>query len=126
MPRLRCYDPSGTGSGGIYTWLGTLRPEVLAAVDAAVEIVGAARHLTDLSDRLYKPLRGRCTGLGEIIVEFDTGRKTAKGRSNFEHYRILTYEGPNRDELTLLHGFQKAGGPDYGPACRTAYTASEG
>jgi hypothetical protein len=34
--------------------------------------------------------------------------------------------GPGRNELLLLHGFSKLGGPDYGPACVTAHNRNRG
>jgi hypothetical protein len=108
MPSIRCYDPSGTNDGGIHAWYrDQIRSDVQAAIDSALEMIVLQRTLNGLPQ--FKPLRGKCRTLAEIKVDIDTGKKHKKTkRPIIETYRILCFEGPNRDELTLLTGFKVA------------------
>jgi hypothetical protein len=127
MVSFQCYDPSADGTGGVHAWYGALLGSSKAAVDTTLETIASETNLADVPETLLKPLRRKCSGLSEVIVEVDTGTYDArKKRRVYEHIRVLCVEGPGRNEITLLHGFSKRGGPDYGPACHTAHRRNEG
>lgn len=108
MASLRCYDPGGSG-GGMHRWYDDLTGDVQAAVDAALELFPVERDLERLPH--FKPLRGACEGLDEVIVEL----------GNRRHFRILEFRGPASGEFTLLFAFEKTRGSiDYGPSCWAA------
>ena len=110
MIALRCYDPGDTG-GGIHSWHNDQLTEAdQAAIDAALEVLQEENDLDGL--RHFKPLRGACEGLDEIIVDVPDGPK----------YRILCFRGPEKNEITLLFGFEKTarGSADYGAPCWAA------
>lgn len=114
MWKIRCYDPSAI-RGGIHSWYDLLPGEVMAAVDATIEMMAMEPgQLTDLPH--YKELRGACKGLDEIIIDLDDGRK----------FRVLTYRGPNRRDCTLLFGFEKLNNKQYGPHCHSAHWRKDG
>jgi hypothetical protein len=116
MISLRCYDP-GSGGGGIHNWYDQQISEAAqGAVDAALEMLIQENNLDDL--RHYKPLRGACDGLDEIIVDLPKGPK----------YRILCFRGPAQREVTLLFGFEKTsrGSADYASPCWAANRRKEG
>lgn len=112
MATLRCYDPNDAG-GGVHGWYQRLPPAGRAAIDAALEDLSDEALLDNLPQ--LKPLRGKCVGLDEVIIDTPTVL-----------YRVLCFRGPNRGDLTLLFGFEKQGNFDYGPACWSAQRRKEG
>jgi hypothetical protein len=117
MAAFRCYNPSRKRGQGFHAWLDRLPPEHRAAVDFVLTQIQAERNIRyEHHGGLFKVLRGKCLGITEIkidfLVESDDGDELV-------HIRILGFETSTTD-FTLLHGFRKFGGPDYGPACRTA------
>lgn len=106
---FRCYDPRTGGGGGIHSWYDQLDGAAKAAVDATLEQMSYENGLVGLPQ--YSPLRGACDGLSEIKIKLEDGRQ----------FRILGFDGPGRNEFTLLKGFEKsAGHVDYGPHCNAA------
>jgi hypothetical protein len=114
MVAFRCYESK---SHGIHRWLANQLPEIQAEVSGALELLQAEREFSGICS--VKPLRGKCKGLTEIKVDFPLGKAAI-------HIRILGYEGPRNGEFTLLLLFIKKGGPDYGPACRSAHNRKRG
>ena len=116
MVAFWCYN---LGVVGIDRWYDGLPTDVRAEVDAALELIQATtiEDAEDAED--LKPLRGRCGGLTEVKIEF-----VLNGQQY--HLRILGVYGPGRSDFTLLWPFFKHGGPDYGPACRSANTRKRG
>ena len=119
MPEFRCYDPSADGGGGIHAWYNTLSAEFRAQVDAALEILALEDNLNGIAE--VKPLRGACEGLTEIIIDFRVGTTKVC-------IRVLGFDGPGRDEFTLLTGFER--GKDtaaiYGYHCPQAHQRKQG
>jgi hypothetical protein len=112
---FRCYDPSGTRKRGFHVWYDGLLPEFRSAVDVVLELTGRDNTLEESG--LFKPLRGKGRSLTEVLVDFEVDREEI-------HIRILGFGGA--DDFVLLFGFQKRGGPDYGPACRSAHNRKRG
>jgi hypothetical protein len=119
MVALRCYDPaSNGGGGGIHVWLDGLSPAYRAQITVALEMLQAERSWDDLDE--VKELRGAGEGLTEIIVDFLVGETEI-------HIRILGFPGPDRNEFTLLTGFEKTNdNAIYGFYCQQARTRMEG
>jgi hypothetical protein len=132
MVAFRCYNPSGTARRGFHVWYDGLSPEFRAAVDVELGLAQRDRSLEE-SGR-FKPLRGRCVGLTEILIDFvseidddaDAGapRQRRRHRPQDLHIRILGYG--TAGDFVLLLGFQKHGGSNYGPACRSAHNRKRG
>jgi|SRR5882672_386212 len=122
---FRCYGSHG-GERGIHAWYGGLRPEVQAAFDAAMETLAASRRST--WPGLYEELRGSGEGLTkiEIAVPKLGADPDSEDDDDMEQHRILCFEGPNRNEITLLYGFEKNIDSDYGPAIRSALKRKDG
>jgi hypothetical protein len=102
MVAFCCYDPSGTGNGGIHEWYGEQVPEICAQIDAALEALAHAGRVDELP---FKALRGACKGLTEIIIEFETDDEEIL-------IRILGFGSAK--EFFLLVGFRKTANADYG------------
>jgi hypothetical protein len=68
MPRLRCYDPSVGGGGGIHGWYNGLSPGFRAQVDAVLELLALEDDLDAVPE--VKAMRGACVGLTEIEIDF--------------------------------------------------------
>jgi len=118
MVAFRCYDPSANGGGGIHGWYSGLSPEFRAEIDATLELLALDRDL-DAVEQVER-LHGACEGLTEIIVDFCV-RKTEV------HIRILGFDGPGRDEFTLLTGFEKEkDNAIYGYYCPQAHQRKQG
>ena len=113
MITFRCYE---TKTVGIHRWLGDQPPEFRAEIDAVLELIQAAKGLDEILS--VKALRGKCDGLTEIKIDFSL-------ETELIHIRILGYETRN-SEFILLFPFRKRGGPDYGTACRSAFTRKRG
>jgi hypothetical protein len=132
MVAFRCYDPSTDGSGGIHRWYGTeIGPEIRSAIDGALELMGQEVQLDGHPS--FKALRGKCSGLAEIKIDIPVQptspiqKKKLKRRERIEiNVRILGANEPPNTHFTLLVGFIKAGGPDYGPACLQAHRRHKG
>lgn len=120
MVAFRCYSPSGDAAEHFDAWRAALPPEFNAAVDAELELIGRDRTLEE-SGR-FKELRGRCQSLTEIIIDFEPN--TLRRKREEIHIRILGFK--DGGEFVLLYGFRKHGGPDYGPACRSALNRKRG
>jgi hypothetical protein len=121
MVAFYCYDPSADGDGGIHIWYQAQVPAVRSAIDAALEVMSREDVLDE--HPAFKPLRGKCSGLAEIKIDFaiKKGAKTEK-----IHIRLLGPHAPPTAEFLLLTGFLKKGGPDYGPACHQAHNRNRG
>jgi hypothetical protein len=118
MVAFRCYDPSADGSRGVHAWYTQLSPEFRAEVDSAMELLSLEKTLVGHPE--VKPLRGACEGLTEIKIDFALG-------SSEIHLRILGFDGPGKDEFSLLTGFQKAkNNAVYGVECTKAHERKEG
>jgi hypothetical protein len=117
MVRLRCYDPTGNETGGIYEWYASLGAHFQAQVDSVLELVQAERDI-DASEDL-KSLSGACEGLVEVLIDFlDSATEI--------HIRILGC-ACSRSELVLLTGFQKFNdNAIYGYYCQQADQRKEG
>jgi hypothetical protein len=113
MVALRCYESK---AAGIHCWLANQPAEYRVEIDAELELVQAAEDLEGLNSA--KPLRGKCEGLTEIKIDFWAGDDEI-------HIRVLGYQ-TRSGEFILLWPFRKFGGPDYGPACRSAFTRKRG
>ena len=121
MVAFRCYSPSSTSRRGFHVWYDGLSPDFRSAVDVELELAGRDRTLEE-SGR-FKALRRRCRGLIEILIDFETGPDDDGVREEI-HIRILGFG--TADDFVLLFGFRKRGGPDYGPACRSAHNRKRG
>lgn len=118
MVAFRCYDPSANGSGGIHTWYNGLDPVFRAEIDSALELLVLEKSLDDTPE--VKVLRGICAGLTEIKIDFKIGKTDI-------NLRILGFEGPDKNEFTLLSGFQKnKNNAVYGAECSKAIERKEG
>lgn len=106
----------------MHAWRAALPPEFNAEVDAQLELISRDRSLEE-SGR-FKALRGKCLGLTEIVIDFEIDPKERRSKPEQIHIRILGF-GTVRD-FVLLYGFQKRGGPDYGPACHAALNRKRG
>jgi hypothetical protein len=134
MVVFRCYDPSSDGSGGIHWWYDRqITPEVRSAIDSALELMSREAQLD--GHPKFKPLRGKCSGLAEIKIDIPIERaensdrrpKRKRRRERTEiNVRILGCNNAPNTHFTLLTGFIKKGGSDYGPACRQAHSRSKG
>ena len=102
MVSFRCYDPSTDGNGGIHSWYNGLPPSYRAEVDAVLELLALENNLSEIPE--VKALRGACEGLTEIKIDF--ALKEGKKERGI-HLRILGFDGPVKDEFTLLTGFEK-------------------
>jgi hypothetical protein len=60
MPRLRCYDPSVGGGGGIHGWYNGLSPGFRAQVDAVLELLALEDDLDAVPE--VKAMRGALRG----------------------------------------------------------------
>lgn len=108
--RFRCYDP-GRNRGGFHKWYDAQAPEIQAEIDSVVTILAATRHW----DRpLFAELAGHCEGLSELIVEVGTDER------EILHVRILGFLGPKDGDFTMLRGFIKESGSEYGRECQKA------
>jgi hypothetical protein len=119
MVAFWCYDPSGDQSGGVHRWYDEQFPKVRSEIDGALEVMQHERVLDDLGVKRFKRLRGKCAGLAEIKIDFKLGAEKI-------NVRLLGPYEPPTTEFILLVGFLKKGGPDYGPACRTAHNRHRG
>ena len=118
MVAFRCYDPSSNGSGGIHAWYSQLSPEFRAEVDSVMELLSLEQFFTGIPE--VKPLRGACEGLTEIKIDFSLGATEI-------HLRILGFDGPDKEEFTLLSGFQKVrNNAVYGVECARAHERRDG
>jgi len=118
MISFRCYDPSAGGGGGIHGWYNGLRLQHQAEIDATLELLSLEDSLEGVAE--IKPLRGACEGLTEIIIDFQL-------EETLVHIRIIGFEGPSRNEFTLLTGFEKSKhNAVYGPYCRSAHERKKG
>lgn len=118
MVAFRCYDPSADGSGGVHAWYSQLSPEFRAEIDSAMELLALENSLTDSPD--IKPLRGACEGLTEIKIDFEFDGAEI-------HLRILGFDGPDKDDFTLLTGFQKQNNNAiYGVECAKSHERKNG
>jgi hypothetical protein len=128
MVAFYCYDPSDDGTGGIHIWYMEQLPAVRSAIDAALEVL--SHEVTLDENPAFKPLRGKCSGLAEIKIDFPTPNKNSnndkKKKSAQTHVRLLGPHEPPTVEFVLLTGFLKKGGPDYGPACHQAHNRHRG
>jgi hypothetical protein len=128
MVAFRCYS-------GRDSWRAAIPAEFDDEVDTAVEVLQQRRSLGD--ERYFKELRGKCEGLTEVRVDFELelddprsrsvlGRRAGSRRPRRPqiHIRILGFG--TADDFVLLYGFQKRGGSDYGPACRSAHNRRRG
>jgi hypothetical protein len=83
-----------------------------------MELLSLERSLVGASE--VKPLRGACEGLTEIKIDFTLGETKI-------HLRVLGFAGPNKEEFTLLTGFQKEkSNAIYGVECAKAHERKEG
>jgi hypothetical protein len=113
MISFRCYDPSSDRSAGIHGWYSGLPPAFCAEIDAVLELLALEDNLNGVPD--VKPLRGACAGLTEIKIDFMLEGKAI-------HLRILGFDGPAKNEFTLLAGFEKGShNAVYGHYCRSAH-----
>jgi hypothetical protein len=118
MVAFRCYDPSANGSGGVHAWYGQLSPEFRAEIDSTLELLSLEKSLEGLPE--VKSLRGACEGLTEIKIDFTLEDAQI-------HLRILGFDGPDKDEFTLLTGFQKEkNNAIYGVECAKAHERKDG
>jgi hypothetical protein len=115
MVALRCYESK---TAGIHRWLNIQPPVYRAEIDSVLELLQATTNLRWIE--WVKPLRGKCKGLTEIKIDFDDDESDTK-----IHFRILGYQTRN-GEFVLLFPFRKFGGPEYGPACRSAFGRMRG
>ena len=116
---FRCYDPAG-GNGGIHEWYDGLPVEVQAETDAVLETLFNTRR--PWPDALYAELRGGCHPLCEVKI---TVSRQHGDQEVEDHYRILAWQGPGRNEVTLLLGFKKENN-DYATHCHTALRRRDG
>src|ERR1700734_469755 len=97
MVAFRCYDPSANGTGGIHLWYRAQIPEVRSAIDGALEVMA---HEKSLDGHIaFKPLRGRCSGLAEIKIDFPIKRRK---KTDHIHIRLLGPHNPPNVEFVLL------------------------
>jgi hypothetical protein len=114
MVAFYCYNPSGLKGRGFHAWYDHVSPEYRSEIDVVLELI--ERDATLEESGLFKDLRGRCSGLTQIKIDFPDDR----ARRGETHFRILGYGTPDR--FVLLCGFQKHSERDYGHACRSANT----
>jgi hypothetical protein len=119
MPRLRCYDPSGDGGGGIHGWYDGLSPVFRAQVDTVLELLALEDDLDAVPE--VKAMRGACVGLTEIEINFYAAQQKVS-------LRILGFVGPDRGDFTLLTGFERSKdtAATYGFHCPQAQQRKEG
>lgn len=89
-----------------------------------MELELAGRDKTLEESGRFKPLRGKCRGLTEILIDFEIDRDDHHASRKQVHIRILGFG--TADDFVLLFGFRKRGGSDYGPACRSALNRKRG
>jgi hypothetical protein len=116
MVAFRCYNPTGAAAEARCAWRTPLAPEFDSEVDAQLELLGRDRTLE--ASRQFKELRGKCTGLTEIIIDLELGPDEQRKKAEKVHIRILGFG--TADDFVLLYALRKRGGPDYGPACHAA------
>jgi len=121
MVAFRCYSPSGTKKRGFHVWYDGLSPDFRSVVDVELEL--ASRDKTLEESGRFKALRGKCRGLTEILIDFEIEPDVGTKREEV-HIRILGFG--TAEDFVLLFGFRKRGGPDYGPACRSAHNRKRG
>lgn len=119
---FRCYSKGV----GIDEWREGLADEVQSAMDAVLETLSWSPRRT-WPETLFEPLHGACADLHAVRIEVpitvdeDNPSDTPDEKGDdCAHWRIIAFEGPNRNEVTLLYGFEETNSSDYGPACRSA------
>lgn len=122
MVSFRRYNPSGSEAEGLDAWRAALPPEFNSAVDVELELIGRDRSLEESG--CFKPLRGKCLGLTEILIDFEFDPDEDRKKSEKVHIRILGFG--SAADFVLLYGFRKRGGSDYGPACHAALNQKRG
>jgi hypothetical protein len=122
MVAFRCYNPAGSHDETLDAWRAALPAAFYSAVDVELELISRDQSLTE-SGR-FKELRGRCLGLTEIIIDFELDPDEVRKKPEKVHIRILGFG--TADDFVLLYGFQKGGGPHYGPACHAALNRKRG
>lgn len=116
---FRCYAPGGA-DGGIHAWYDALPIEVQAEIDATLETLTNSRRPWPSS--LFEKLRGGCHPLSEIKIAIPDDENPDADPAQ---YRILAWEGPDDNEVTLLYGFKKETN-DYSSYCHAALRRRDG
>ena len=133
MVAFRCYAAGGIGGEGHRdAWRAALPPEFYGDVDGQLELLQQHQSLEDR--RYFKELRGKCTGLTEIRIEFELEPDDVRVRHERTDprrrkrpkvvIRILGFGSAGG--FVLLYAFRKRGEPDYGPACHAALNRKNG
>ena len=116
---LRCYDQGQ--DGGFRGWYDSQDAEIQTEIEVALELLAGQPVWAD--DLYYEPLRGACSGLGEIKIDL---RMKADARKELQVcYRILGYKTDGTREFTMLCGFQKISGSEYSTYCPMARSRKE-
>ena len=132
MVAFRCYGTTRADGAHRDRWRAALPPEFNGNVDAELELRQLDRVL---EEPYFKDLEHRCEGLIEIRKEFWLGpedprlrheRTLPNGRLRRLKVVIRVLGFGSATDFVLLWAFRKRGGPDYGPACRSALIRKAG
>ena len=115
---FRCYDTGGRK--GFHEWYDGQGPQDQASIDAMIGILEGTK---DWKMPEFKALEGACKGLEEIRIDREVANddETADGSAEKMSIRLIGFSGPGRKEFTLLTGFKKVSGSEYGVECPRAY-----
>jgi hypothetical protein len=124
------YYALGKPEGGFDGWYAGLPPEVQAEIDVSLETLLNSKRPWPITR--YEALHGAWYGLTEIKVAVPCQESTDEAspedddNDDCDHYRILAWEGPRRNCITLLVGFKKEKTSDYAQPGRSALRRRDG